>query len=466
MSFDTLGLEADLLRAIADEGYDQPTPVQSAAIPPVLAGRDVMAAARTGTGKTAAFVLPILQRLEPRRGARRPRSLVLAPTRELAAQIHASVVDYGKYLGHQSAVVFGGVNIRPQIAALARGLDVLVATPGRLLDLAGQGAVDLSGIEILVLDEADRMLDMGFIHDIRRVMKLLPDKERRQNLLFSATFSKEIRELSGGLLNSPERIDTAPANSTAERAEQRAVHVDKSDKRDRLASLIQGGDWRQVLVFTRTKHGANRLAKQLENDGIGAMAIHGNKSQNARTRALEAFKSRELRVLVATDIAARGLDIEELPYVVNYELPNVPEDYVHRIGRTARAGQSGLAVSLVEPEERKLLSAIERLLGMRVPVISEAEAGMSTGPRVRRPDEDEPDRPARPPGGRGRGGGAGAGARSNGSRGQGGGARGVSAGRGGPSGPAPAGGAGGAPGTGRRRRRRSRPSGAVAGGSA
>ena len=463
MSFDTLGLDADLLRAIADEGYDSPTPVQLAAIPPVLEGRDVMAAARTGTGKTAAFTLPILQRLEPKRGPRKPRALVLAPTRELAAQILESVVSYGRHKKHEAVVVFGGVNIRPQISTLARGIDVLVATPGRLLDLAGQRAVDLSGVEILVLDEADRMLDMGFIHDIKRVMKLLPAKESRQNLLFSATFSKEIRELSKGLLNgTPAMIDAAPPNSTAERAEQRVVHVEKADKRDRLASLIQGGDWRQVLVFTRTKRGANRLAKQLENDGIGAMAIHGNKSQNARTRALEAFKSKELRVLVATDIAARGLDIEELPYVVNYELPNVPEDYVHRIGRTARAGQSGVAVSLVEREERKLLSAIERLLGERVPVISEAEAGMSTGPRVRRPDEDEPDRPARPPGGGRNGGGRGQGDRSRSAQG----ARpggGQSPGRGAGGG---AGAAGGPGGQGRRRRRRPAQSGAVAGGSA
>lgn len=367
-TFDDLGLCANLLKAIADEGYGKPTPVQQAAIPPVLEGRDVMAAAQTGTGKTAAFTLPLLQRLGSERAkSRRPRALVLTPTRELAAQIEDSVASYGRYTRVRTAVVFGGVNIKPQIAALNRGVEILVATPGRLLDLAGQGAVDLRSIEVLVLDEADRMLDMGFIHDIKRVMKLLPGKEKRQNLLFSATFSADIRRLAGGLLTDPVQVEVAPPNSTADRVEQAVCFVEKPMKRGCLSALIADGNWRQVLVFTRTKHGANRLAQQLEKDGLPAMAIHGNKSQSARTRALAAFKAGELRVLVATDIAARGLDIEELPYVVNYELPNVSEDYVHRIGRTARAGQSGRAVSLVDTEERKLLRDIERLIGQTLP---------------------------------------------------------------------------------------------------
>ncbi len=383
-TFDDLGLGADLLQAIAEEGYGSPTPVQQAAIPSVLEGRDVMAAAQTGTGKTAAFTLPLLQRLggEPAK-PRRPRALVLTPTRELAAQIEASVASYGRNTRVRAAVVFGGVNIKPQIAALNRGVEILVATPGRLLDLAGQGAVDLGTIEVLVLDEADRMLDMGFIHDIKRIMKLLPGKDRRQNLLFSATFSADIRRLAGGLLTDPVQVEVAPPNATADRVEQAVCFVEKRMKRGCLSALIQDGNWRQVLVFTRTKHGANRLAQQLEKDGLPAMAIHGNKSQSARTRALAAFKAGELRVLVATDIAARGLDIEELPYVVNYELPNVSEDYVHRIGRTARAGQSGRAVSLVDNDERKLLRDIERLIGQTLPRLE--------GVRMPAPAADEPE---------------------------------------------------------------------------
>ncbi|MDX1654559.1 MAG: DEAD/DEAH box helicase, partial [Candidatus Competibacteraceae bacterium] len=362
MPFAALGLSQDLVRAIADQGYTQPTPIQSRAIPAVLAGRDLLAAAQTGTGKTAAFTLPLLQRLSQNRPPRGPvRALVLTPTRELAAQVGESVRDYGRHLPLRSTVIFGGVGINPQIDTLRRGVDILVATPGRLLDHAGQKTVDLSRVEVLILDEADRMLDMGFIHDIRRVLALLP--QRRQNLLFSATFSDEIRQLAAGLLHNPESIDVAPRNTPAELVDQQVHPVDKGRKRELLAHLIQTGDWRQTLVFTRTKHGANRLAQQLEKDGIRAAAIHGNKSQSARTRALADFKGGQLRVLVATDIAARGLDIDQLPHVVNYELPNVPEDYVHRIGRTGRAGNPGVAVSLVCGEEFDYLKGIQKLLG-------------------------------------------------------------------------------------------------------
>jgi ATP-dependent RNA helicase RhlE len=365
MSFDTLGLAAELLRAIDEQGYKDPTPIQSKAIPLVLSGRDVMAGAQTGTGKTAGFTLPLLQRLseKPQPQGRRPiRALVLTPTRELAAQVGESVSTYGRYLPFRSAVIFGGVKINPQIEQLRRGVDILVATPGRLLDHASQKTLDLSQIEILVLDEADRMLDMGFIHDIRKVLALLPENGSRQNLLFSATFSDEIKQLADRLLNRPELVEVARRNTTAERIEQVVHPVDKGRKRELLSHMIGARNWRQVLVFTRTKHGANRLAQQLEKDGLSAAAIHGNKSQGARTRALAGFKSGQVRVLVATDIAARGLDIDQLPHVVNYELPNVPEDYVHRIGRTGRAGNAGQAVSLVCGEERKLLRDIERLL--------------------------------------------------------------------------------------------------------
>ncbi len=370
MLFTDLGLSAEILRAVSEQGYSQPTPIQSQAIPVVLKGGDVLAGAQTGTGKTAGFTLPLLQRLstqKPASGQRPVRALVLTPTRELAAQVGESVETYGKYLPMRSAVIFGGVKINPQIAMLRRGVDILVATPGRLLDHVNQKTLDLSQVEILVLDEADRMLDMGFIHDIRKVLALLP--KGRQNLLFSATFSNEIKRLADGLLDSPSLIEVARRNTTAESIDQVVHFVDKGRKRELLSFLIGSGNWQQVLVFTRTKHGANRLAEQLGNDGLTAAAIHGNKSQGARTRALADFKRGAVRVLVATDIAARGLDIDQLPHVVNFELPNVPEDYVHRIGRTGRAGNEGEAVSLVCVDEHKLLRDIERLLKSEVPKV-------------------------------------------------------------------------------------------------
>ncbi|MBN8411079.1 DEAD/DEAH box helicase [Halomonas litopenaei] len=362
MSFSDLGLRAELLRAVEAQGYDTPTPIQRQAIPAVLKGGDLLASAQTGTGKTAGFTLPMLQRLAegPRPAKCQIRALVLTPTRELAAQVGESVRDYGKHLSLTHHVIFGGVGQQPQIDAIRPGLDVLVATPGRLLDLHQQGHVNLSQVEILVLDEADRMLDMGFIHDIRRVLKLLPEK--RQNLLFSATFSSEIQALADKLLDRPEMIEVARRNTTAETVDQAVYRVDRERKRELLAHLIESHRWYQVLVFTRTKHGANRLAEHLDKRNITAMAIHGNKSQSARTRALGAFKSGDLQVLVATDIAARGLDIDELPHVVNFELPNVAEDYVHRIGRTGRAGNEGQAVSLVCVDEHGLLKNIERLI--------------------------------------------------------------------------------------------------------
>ena len=363
MSFSDLGLAPELLRALAERGYTQPTPIQSQAIPEILAGRDLLGGAQTGTGKTAAFVLPMLQRLA---SPGRLRALVLAPTRELAAQVAESARQYGRHTRLRVAVVFGGVNINPQIATLAAGCDLLVATPGRLLDLAGQRAVDLSHIECFVLDEADRMLDMGFIRDIRRVIRLLP--ARRQNLMFSATYAEPIRELARGLLRDPALIEVAPRNAAADLVTQQVYKVPKEHKRHLLAHLIEDGNWHQVLVFTRTKHGANRLTSQLESSGIRAAAIHGNKSQAARVRALADFKAMKVTALVATEVAARGLDIKELPQVVNYELPNVPEDYVHRIGRTARAGASGRAVSLVSADEAPLLRDIERLLKRALPV--------------------------------------------------------------------------------------------------
>jgi ATP-dependent RNA helicase RhlE len=372
MSFDTLGLRAELLRAVSDQGYTQPTPIQKKAIPVILQGKDVMGGAQTGTGKTAGFTLPLLQRLSETplpKGQRPVRALVLTPTRELAAQVGASVETYGRHLHLRSAVVFGGVKINPQIDKLRRGVDVLVATPGRLLDHVSQKTVDLSKVEFLVLYEADRMLDMGFIHDIRKVLALLPENGKRQNLLFSATFSREIKELAHRLLNQPELIEVAQRNTTAERIEQVVHPVDKRRKRELLSHMIGSRDWKQVLVFTRTKHGANRLAQQLEKDGLSAAAIHGNKSQGARTKALAGFKNGDVRVLVATDIAARGLDINQLPHVVNFELPNVPEDYVHRIGRTGRAGNEGEAVSLVCVDEHKLLADIERLLKKDIPSV-------------------------------------------------------------------------------------------------
>jgi ATP-dependent RNA helicase RhlE len=376
MPFAALGLSAELLRAIAAQGYARPTPIQSKAIPAILGGHDVLAGAQTGTGKTAAFTLPLLHLLSQTRTRRSlPRALVLTPTRELAAQVGASVRTYGRHLPLRSMQVFGGVGMAPQIAQLRRGVDIVVATPGRLLDHAGQGNVDLSAIEFLVLDEADRMLDMGFIHDIRRVIQLLP--QRRQNLLFSATYTREIRQLAQALLHEPQHIEVARRNLAAEGVAQLVHAVARERKRELLSHLILAGDWRQVLVFTRTKHGANRLAQQLERDGIRAAAIHGNKSQGARTRALADFKAGAVRALVATDIAARGLDIDRLPHVVNFELPNVPEDYVHRIGRTGRAGSEGTAVSLVSAEERAMLANIERLL--RRPIPREPIPGFADG---------------------------------------------------------------------------------------
>ncbi len=370
MSFDSLGLSAELLRAVAEQGYSDPTPVQRQAIPVILEGRDILAGAQTGTGKTAGFTLPLLQRLSAEKpaGSGRPvRALILTPTRELAAQVGASVKDYGRYLPLRSTVIFGGVGINPQISELRRGVDILIATPGRLLDHMNQRTVDLSRVEILVLDEADRMLDMGFIHDIRKVLAVLPTK--RQTLLFSATFSDEIRTLADKLLNSPVPIDVARRNTAVESVTQMVYPVDRVRKRELLSHLIKIEEWSQVLVFTRTKHGANRLAQQLEDDGIQSAAIHGNKSQTARTKALADFKQGKVRVLVATDIAARGIDIDQLPHVVNYELPNVAEDYVHRIGRTGRAGNTGEAVSLVCVDETGLLQGIERLLKRRLPTL-------------------------------------------------------------------------------------------------
>ncbi len=369
MSFQSLGLSAALLRAVEEQGYTQPTPIQERVIPVVLAGNDVMAGAQTGTGKTAGFTLPLLQRLAaasaPPNQQRRVRALILTPTRELAAQVGESVRNYGKHLPLRSTVIFGGVSINPQIDLLRRGIDVLVATPGRLLDHAMQRTVDLGGVEVFVLDEADRMLDMGFLPDIRRVISLLP--KQRQNLLFSATFPDDIRALANKLLRSPVSVEVGQRNAAAPRIEQAVYFVDRSQKRDVLSWLIGSRNWPQVLVFTRTKHGANRLAEQLEQDGLTAAAIHGNKSQGARTRALADFKQGAVRVLVATDIAARGLDIDQLPHVVNYELPEVAEHYVHRIGRTGRAGNEGLAISLVTNDERPLLKQIERLLGHSLP---------------------------------------------------------------------------------------------------
>jgi ATP-dependent RNA helicase RhlE len=371
MSFASLGLSEDIIRAVTERGYTQPTPIQSQAIPAVLSGGDLLAGAQTGTGKTAGFTLPILQRLSdksikgPSSGRPPIRALILTPTRELAAQVEESVREYGKYLTLSSMVMFGGVGINPQIARLRSRVDILVATPGRLLDHVGQGTLDLSKVEILVLDEADRMLDMGFIRDIKKILALLPKK--RQNLLFSATFSDEIKLLADGLLDNPAMIEVARRNATAELVSQKVYLVDREKKRDLLAHLIKQHNWFQVLVFTRTKHGANRLAEQLDKGGIAALAIHGNKSQSARTKALKEFKDGTLQVLVATDIAARGIDIIELPHVVNYELPNVPEDYVHRIGRTGRAGSEGEALSLVCVDEHKLLNDIERVIKRELP---------------------------------------------------------------------------------------------------
>jgi len=398
VQFADLGLADPLLRAIADAGYSTPTPIQAQAIPHVLSGKDLLAAAQTGTGKTAGFTLPILHLLlsEPAalRKPGRPRCLILTPTRELTAQVEESVKTYGRHTRIQSMVMFGGVNINPQITALRKPVDILVATPGRLLDHCSQKTVDLSGVEILVLDEADRMLDMGFIRDIRKILALLP--KQRQNLLFSATFSDEIRELAKGVLHNATEVSVAARNTTAERVEQSVHLVPQSHKRDVLSHIIRESGWHQVLVFTRTKHGANRLAEKLVKDGLSAAAIHGNKSQAARTRALEGFKQGKVSVLVATDIAARGLDIDQLPQVVNFELPNVPEDYVHRIGRTGRAGAAGSAISLVDQEEIKYLRAIERLIKRPIPQLpaptgwtpSPASSASEDRPRQERPRQD------------------------------------------------------------------------------
>lgn len=382
MSFDSLGLSADILKALNKKGYSKPSPIQEQAIPAVLKRKDVMAAAQTGTGKTAGFTLPILDILSKGKppATKQVRTLIITPTRELAAQILESVETYGKYLPLTSTVVFGGVKINPQFKRLQKGVDILVATPGRLLDLHQQGAVRFDDLEILVLDEADRMLDMGFIHDIRKILSYLP--RTRQNLLFSATFSNEIRKLAKTMVNDPVEISVTPRNTTADTVKQWIVPVDKKQKPELLATLIHKHNWDQVLVFSRTKHGADRLVKQLDKNQITAVAIHGNKSQNARTRALASFKKNGVRVLVATDIAARGLDINQLPQVVNFDLPNVPEDYVHRIGRTGRAGKDGQAVSIVSADEIKQLRDIERLIGK--PLERRLEDGFE-------PDHDLPD---------------------------------------------------------------------------
>jgi ATP-dependent RNA helicase RhlE len=375
VSFDSLGLSPPLLRAVQDLGYSETTPIQARAIPPVLEGRDLLATAQTGTGKTAAFALPLMQRLTAQapavHGHRVPRALILVPTRELAAQVAEMFVELGRHLPLRTTLIFGGVSPKPQIEALRRGVDIVIATPGRLLDHIHERAVDLSQIGILVLDEADRMLDMGFIRDIRRIIATLP--KARQNLLFSATFSEEIRGLAKSFLRDPLTVEVAPRNAPTELVEHSMYHVEQSHKRAVLSHLLRTGDWQQTLVFTRTKHGANRLAEQLEQDGLNCAAIHGNKSQGARTRALADFKANRIAVLVATDIAARGLDIIELPHVVNYELPHVPEDYVHRIGRTGRAGCPGQAVSLVSRDERDRLRAVERVLGRSIPVAQAPE---------------------------------------------------------------------------------------------
>ena len=386
MSFAAFGLSPPIVRAVTERGYTVPTPIQRQAIPAVLSGGDLLAGAQTGTGKTAGFALPILHRLSvdgrsaSAPGGRAPiRALILTPTRELAAQVEESVREYGKYLKLKSMVMFGGVGIQPQIQQLRGRVDILVATPGRLLDHVGQRTLDLSRVEMLVLDEADRMLDMGFIHDIKKILALLP--RRRQNLLFSATFSDEIQTLADNLLNRPALIEVARRNAPADAVTQRVHPVDRERKRELLAHLIRENNWRQVLVFTRTKHGANRLSEQLSRVGIPALAIHGNKSQSARTRALAEFKSGKLPILVATDIAARGIDIVELPHVVNFELPNVPEDYVHRIGRTGRAGAAGEAVSLVCVDEHKLLTDIEKVIRRALP--RDVIPGFEPDPRIR-----------------------------------------------------------------------------------
>ena len=367
MSFQSLGLSKALLKAINNQGYTEPSPIQQKAIPLILKGKDILASAQTGTGKTAGFTLPMLQRLSQGQSQKRRkvRALIITPTRELAAQVHANVKSYSEFLNIQSTVIFGGVNQRPQVATLKRGVDVLIATPGRLLDLQNQGFLSLSNVEILVLDEADRMLDMGFLRDIKRIISLLPSKT--QNLLFSATFSKDIKKLATEFLYQPAIVEVSPENSTVDKINQKIYRVAKDKKTGLIIKLISEGNWKQVLVFTRTKHGANRLCKKMISAGISAAAIHGNKTQGARTKALAGFKNNSIRVLVATDIAARGLDIPLLPHVINFEIPNISEDYVHRIGRTGRAGASGEALSLVSADETSYLKSIEKLVGIKIP---------------------------------------------------------------------------------------------------
>ena len=392
-SFQSLGLSDDILRAVSECGYTTPTPIQQQAIPTVMAGHDLLAAAQTGTGKTAGFTLPLLHRLSQTKADGKPviKALILTPTRELAAQVEDNLNTYAKYTGLKSLVIFGGVGINPQIDALRRGVDILVATPGRLLDHSRQGTVDLSKIDVLILDEADRMLDMGFIHDIKKVMKLIPEK--RQTLLFSATFSSEIKALAQQFMQQPKLVEVARQNAAADTIQQRVYPVDKKRKRELISYLIGSRNWRQVLIFTRTKHGANRLATQLSDDGLPAMAIHGNKSQGARTKALSQFKAGKLRVLVATDIAARGIDIDELPHVINFELPQVAEDYVHRIGRTGRAGSEGEAASLVCVDEHKLLRDIEKLTKNEIP--KEVIPGFEPDPSIK-PEPIQKPRTGRP----------------------------------------------------------------------
>ena len=398
MSFDSLGLPDSLVNAVKEQGYTEPSPIQAQAIPAILEGKDVMAAAQTGTGKTAGFTLPLLTLLEKgnRPKSNQVRALVLTPTRELAAQVHASVVNYGKHMPLRSAVVFGGVKINPQMQTLRGGVDILVATPGRLIDLYNQNAVNFKQLEVLILDEADRMLDMGFIHDIKRILAVLPKK--RQNLLFSATFSDDIRQLAKGLVNNPVEISVSPRNTTAESVTQTIYEVDKTKKSIVLSTLIKENDWKQVLVFVKTKHGANRLVKNLDARGIMSAAIHGNKSQGARTKALAGFKEGLVQVLVATDIAARGIDIDQLPQVVNFDLPHVSEDYVHRIGRTGRAGNDGQAISLVCNEEFKLLKDIEKLIKKVIPrkTLAGFEPGEPLPPSVLDNRAPKPKKPKKP----------------------------------------------------------------------
>jgi ATP-dependent RNA helicase RhlE len=382
MSFQSLGLSEPVLKAIQKKGYDTPSPIQAKAIPPVLEGKDVLASAQTGTGKTAGFTLPLLHLLSenPKEKYRPIRALILTPTRELAAQVHANVKEYSEFLNLRSTVIFGGVNQKPQAAIIRQGIDILVATPGRLIDLENQGLLSLKRVEIFVLDEADRMLDMGFLRDIERVMKLMPDK--RQNLMFSATFSKDIKKLAYTILNNPVQVEATPENTAVEIIEQKVYRVAKEKKTGLIIKLISEGNWKQVLVFNRTKHGANKLCKNMISAGISAAAIHGNKSQGARTKALAGFKNGSVRVLVATDIAARGLDIPLLPHVINFELPNISEDYVHRIGRTGRAGASGEAISLVSADETSFLRDIEKLIDMKIDV--EVVEGFEPDPNASR----------------------------------------------------------------------------------